>query len=78
MNDHEPQDVVKHFGTDWVNDNWRKGISRNLEHAQDRYHLQKWERFMSCMWKRQTLEDPAGMKQNSFTLEDPSEMINNA
>ena len=42
MNDHEPQDVLKHFGLDWVNDNW-KGISRNLEYAQDRYHLQKWE-----------------------------------
>ena len=48
MNDHDPKDVFEHFGLVWTNDNM-KNISRNLEYAQDRYHLQKWENFMSCM-----------------------------
>ena len=46
MNDHEAKDVFKHFGLVWVNDNM-KNISRNLQCAQDRLHLQKWESFMS-------------------------------
>ena len=48
MNDHEPKYVFEHFGIVWINDNM-KDISRNLEYAQDRYHLKKWENFMSCM-----------------------------
>ena len=47
MNDHEPQDVLKHFGLVWINANM-KNINRNLDCAQDRYHLQKWESFISC------------------------------
>ena len=48
MNDHEPKDVFKHYGLVWINDNM-KNINRNLDYAQDRYHLQKWESFL--FWK---------------------------
>ena len=46
MNDHEPKDVFKHYGLVWINDNM-KNINRNLDYAQDRYHLQKWESFIA-------------------------------
>ena len=42
MNDHEPKDVFNHFGIVWINEHM-KNINRNMDYAQDRYHLQKWE-----------------------------------
>ena len=45
---HEPKDVFEQLGLVWINDNM-KNISRNLEYAQDRYHLEKWENFMSSI-----------------------------
>ena len=47
INDHELKDVLKNYGLVWINANIRN-ISRNLNYAQDHYHLQKWERFISC------------------------------
>ena len=73
MNDHEPKDVFKHFGLVWINDNM-KNISRNLEYAQDRYHHQKWESFMSFKWKCLTAEGPAGIKQISLIAKGPQGM----
>ena len=46
MNDHELKDVFNHFGIVWTNANM-KNISRNLEYAQDRYHLGKCENLLS-------------------------------
>ena len=48
MNDHEPKDVFNHFGLVWTNNNM-KNLSRNLEYAQDRYHLEKWENLLSSI-----------------------------
>ena len=48
MNDHESKAVFNHFGIVWINDNM-KNISRNLEYAQDRYNLEKWENLLSSI-----------------------------
>jgi hypothetical protein len=46
IKDHELKDVLKNYGLVWINANM-KNINRNLDYAQDRYHLQKWESFIS-------------------------------
>ena len=46
MNRHEPPDVKKHFGIDWIKAH-KHLISRNYaDSAQDRYHSKKWDDFM--------------------------------
>ena len=46
MNGHEPPDVKKHFGIDWIKAH-KHLISRNYaDSAQDRYHSKKWDDFM--------------------------------
>ena len=47
MNDHEPKDVFQHFGIVWIRDHM-KYINRNLDYAQDRYHIQKWDGFLAA------------------------------
>ena len=49
-----------------------KNINRNLNYAQDRYHLQKWESFISCQWKCLIAEGPWGVKHPGFVAEGPS------
>ena len=64
LNDHEPKDVFKHYnGLGLINANM-KTISRNLDYAQHRYHLQKWE----CL----IAEGPVGIKHDIFIQEGPS------
>ena len=41
MNDHEPSEVLHHFGRNLVTIH-ENLISRNIESAQDRYHCEKW------------------------------------
>ena len=46
MNVHEPPDVKKHYGVDWIHKH-KHLISRNYAaSAQDRYHCHKWDTFM--------------------------------
>jgi hypothetical protein len=46
MNDHEPPDVKKHFGMEWIKAH-KNHISRNYaDSAQDRYHSKKWDSFV--------------------------------
>ena len=73
INDHEPKDVFNHFGLVWINNN-HKSISRNLEYAQDRYHLEKWGNLLSYILKCSTVESPAGIKQRSLNTEGRSGM----
>ena len=48
MNQHEPKEVLQHFGNDWVT-NHMELISRNMEIAQDRYHCGKWDKLLSYL-----------------------------
>ena len=46
MNGHEPPDVKKYFGIEWIKEH-KHLISRNyVNSAQDRYHGKKWDNFM--------------------------------
>ena len=46
MNGHEPPDVKKHFGIEWIKAH-KHLISRNYaDSAQDRYNSKKWDTFM--------------------------------
>ena len=45
MNQHEPTDVLQHYGMDWINKHF-KYVKRNFKYAQDRYHFKKWESFV--------------------------------
>ena len=57
MNDHEPKDVTNHFGLVWTNNNM-KNISRNMEYAQDCYHLEKWEKLVVFYLKVSNCKKP--------------------
>ena len=45
MNDHEPDEVFKHFSMNWVKSNFQY-IHTNFTYAQDRFHFKKWESFI--------------------------------
>ena len=46
MNDHSPDDILAHFGEDWIKEHTQY-IHRNIKNAEDRNHSKMWDIFIS-------------------------------
>ena len=46
MNEHSPDDILVHFGTDWITERTQY-IHRNYKYIEDRQQSKKWDIFIN-------------------------------
>ena len=66
MNDHSPDDILAHFGEDWIKEHTQY-IHRNVKYTEDRNHSKMWDIFLSEKDLVQRMAQPEAKPECSVT-----------